>query len=542
MPSDMLSPDRHQLLSRRSSESYELYDPEKTQEETLSLIDGLLVSDDRPFLPSRISRLVPRRLRRLLSRSNTATKHHPRRSCTPFTFLRRLVPLIILALSILITFTALFRPSYTHRPPHYDELRERALTSKTGGRANPTNQKIYIAASIYDEGGKLANGFWGASLLSLVDLLGSDNVFLSIYENESGLEGETALDTLRTQVQCKNNLNYEGKLYQQDLLPRVTMPDGSRRLKRMEYLAAVRNRAMEHLDSHTEVTYDKILFLNDIAFDPVEAAQLLFSTNNGDYLAACSVDFDNPLKLYDTFATRDLEGYSLGLIIYPWFTNSGKGESRKDVLAQKDAVRVKSCWGGMVAADARYFQSLAVNQSSLPERASSSSNATMTGIGETAPIRFRAEPELYYDASECCLIHADLLERAQPANVEEDTRIYVNPYIRVAYDLNTLSCLAFSRRFERLFLLPHSIINAIVGLPRKNPFRNVNTGEIFDKELWVSNLDLPGNGSWQVQQRQGTVGEYCGVRDMQLMRETRHAGGKPWEKTRIPPGQRLRWG
>ena len=56
------------------------------------------------------------------------------------------------------------------------------------------------------------------------------------------------------------------------------------------------------------------------------------------------MDFINPFKFYGTFASRDLEGYSMGLPIYPWFSSAGKAQSRQDVLDQKDAVRVRSCW------------------------------------------------------------------------------------------------------------------------------------------------------------------------------------------------------
>ena len=49
----------------------------------------------------------------------------------------------------------------------------------------------------------------------------------------------------------------------------------------------------------------------------------------------------------------------MGFPIYPWFSSAGKAQSRQDVFDQKDAVRVKSCWGGMVAFNAKFFQSTA---------------------------------------------------------------------------------------------------------------------------------------------------------------------------------------
>jgi hypothetical protein len=74
------------------------------------------------------------------------------------------------------------------------------------------------------------------------------------------------------------------------------------------------------------------------------------------YRAASAVDFINPFKFYDTYATRDLEGYSMGLPFFPMFSDSGSGQSRKDILAGKDAIPVRSCWGGLFAFDAQFFQ------------------------------------------------------------------------------------------------------------------------------------------------------------------------------------------
>ena len=111
------------------------------------------------------------------------------------------------------------------------------------------------------------------------------------------------------------------------------------------------------------MAFDKLLFINDVIFDPIEAAQLLFSTNmdstgRTNYGAACAVDFINPFKFYDRFATRDLDGYNMGIPFFPWFTAAGTATSRSDAIAGSDAVRVRSCWGGMAAFEAKWFQEL----------------------------------------------------------------------------------------------------------------------------------------------------------------------------------------
>ncbi len=126
-------------------------------------------------------------------------------------------------------------------------------------------------------------------------------------------------------------------------------------MKRIAFLAEVRNRALRPLEADPTTRYDKLLFINDVFFNPIDAVQLLFSTNVGssgraEYGAACAVDFINAFKFYDRFATRDFEGYTMGIPFFPWFTDAGEAVSRRDVLEGKDAVRVRACWGGMTGA------------------------------------------------------------------------------------------------------------------------------------------------------------------------------------------------
>ena len=116
--------------------------------------------------------------------------------------------------------------------------------------------------------------------------------------------------------------------------------------------------ALRPLEAEKAVQFDKILFVNDVIFDPIDAVNLLFSTNHQppgytQFQAACAVDFINAFKFYDRFALRDFEGYTSGIPFFPWFTDAAQAISRRDVLAQKDAVRVRACWGSMVAFEAK---------------------------------------------------------------------------------------------------------------------------------------------------------------------------------------------
>lgn len=103
----------------------------------------------------------------------------------------------------LVLFVATFRPSYTHRPAHYNQLRSRSEASADPGRANINKEKIFIAASIYDEEGTLAGGAWGDAMVKLIDLLGPDNVHLSVYENDPDDGSREALKSFEKRVICE---------------------------------------------------------------------------------------------------------------------------------------------------------------------------------------------------------------------------------------------------------------------------------------------------------------------------------------------------
>lgn len=437
------------------------------------------------------------------------------------------VLLAIASISFIITVVlAPFFSPYSKRPAHYSG-------------SNKSNETVFIAANIINE--NLVRGSWGQSILELVDTIGPENTFLSIYENDSGPGMKEALQELAEKVPCKLNeiirlfvtwlTEFKGEHsivsghVDTGTFPSIQVLPGEDRIKRIAYLSHVRNQALKPLDqaqstassdfNSTDRHFDKLLFLNDIVFSASDAADLLFSTNMGpdghtDYHAACAMDFDMPFKFYDRFALRDAEFNRVGVPFFPWFTAAGEAESWNDVMSGTDAVRVQSCWGGMVAFEAKWFQS---------------------SVKEPEPLRFRYEEELFWDASECCLIHADLLDRAQETVEHASTSesgIYVNPHIRVAYDDLTFYWLDFFRRFERLFTLGTFLLDAIRGLPGSCERRLESPGEEVTHRTWMfdgptdHDADFPPSyyeiadfGHWETVTREAKPGGYCGY-DMLL--------------------------
>lgn len=494
--------------------------------------DDFFELDDTEF-PSQLVE-TPRFLRR--NRSLLSRLLGPRRRCGRLS-LRRISNFLRVASGILcalIAYTFLFRPSYTHLPPHYKELQNSMIGSQHPGRGNIHNERVFIAVGLYDKAGDLAGGAWGQGLLDLIELLGANNTFLSIYENDSGPEAAAALHELEQRVPCNKSIVFEDHFDTSDM-PTATLPDGSVRTKRLPYLAAIRNRALEPLNENPHLRYDKLLYLNDVFFNPMDAVQLLFSTNVGpagtaNYRAACAADFINPFKLYDTFAVSDLHGFTLGIPFYPWFKSVGSGESRRDVLEQKDAVRIRSCWGGMVAFDAQYFQ--------LDEaQKNSAENPSSTDMQPAKrPVRFRALDDMYWEGSECCLIHADIQDNFTDVDTITDTGIYLNPYIRVAYDTHTLSWLALTRRFERLYSVPHWIANTVLGASPSRPRREETGAREAFVRVWQADAASSQGGYWTDSRQPGDNGAFCAGRGIQVLVQNRSMskGGKGWEIYPIP--------
>lgn len=452
------------------------------------------------------------------------------------------IKILIIFVVVLLVATPILAPSYTRLPAHYSELQERCQgPDAQPGCANPFHEKIFISVSLYDKGGHLAGGRWGETVLELIQMLGPEHTFLSIYENDSP-GGEAALEEFKSKVPCAHEIVFEAHVPLTDF-ENITMPDGAERMKRLSYLSEIRNRALKPLDRFSRevgvVEFDKVLFLNDIAFHAIDAMQLLFNTNLGpdgrsQYLSACALDYKNPFLFYDLYAQRDAEGYSNGVPVFPIFSTAGNGSSRAAMIAQSDAVPVTSCWSGMVAMQAQYVQNL--NETlPFPEFQTIGAHDIKPDnpVPIEAPVRFRYEPEVFFDACECCLFLADVSTAARKDNAAEQG-VFVNPYVRVAYEESTLKWLSVIKRWERLLTIPHRIISYFVGLPRNNPYREVKEGEPFVEERW--NVD---DNDWELVNRTGRSGMFCAVREMQIIQIEARTDDRNWQNVAMPPGQRL---
>ncbi|KAL5906433.1 hypothetical protein ACKVV1_010839 [Pyricularia oryzae] len=282
--------------------------------------------------------------------------------------------------------------------------------------------RIYIA-SLHWNNEKILRSHWNAALLDLVRALGPENVFVAVHEGGSWDGSAAALRELDAQLSSlgvARDIVLDSRTHKQEVenVPPggtpgwIETPRGRRELRRIPYLARLRNKSIARLREMAEandwgkgrnetLAFDRVLFLNDVVFSVDDVLALLL-TKEGHYAAACSIDFAKPPEYYDTFALRDIEGHEHATHTWPFFRSS----KSRQALKMSIPVPVKSCWNGIVAMPASVFT---VRESPLLFR----------GIPDSLALR-------HLEGSECCLIHAD--------NPLSATRgVWLNPNVRVGY-------------------------------------------------------------------------------------------------------------
>ncbi|KAJ5165044.1 Mannosyltransferase 1 CMT1 [Penicillium coprophilum] len=318
----------------------------------------------------------------------------------------------------------------------------------TALRRRPQKQERIYIASINWNNELILRSHWSKALKLLVLKLGPENVFISIYESGSYDNTKGALRELDWELErmrVPRNITLSPVTHEDEIAAPargegwIRTPDGKKQLRRIPYLARIRNLSLQPLRDLASkgITFDKILFLNDVVFTPNDVLRLL-DTNDGEYGAACSLDFSKPPSFYDTFALRDSNGHEPIMQTWPYFTSAASRQGMRDM----SAVPVASCWNGMVAMPASPFIA-------------------------KSPLRFRGIPDslasYHLEGSECCLIHID-----NPLSVEKG--VYLNPLVRVGYS---------------------GAANAAV-----HPMMNwLSTGRIL-RGLWVNRLRRFGISTW----------------------------------------------
>ncbi|KAK0254932.1 hypothetical protein B0A54_13370 [Friedmanniomyces endolithicus] len=310
----------------------------------------------------------------------------------------------------------------------------RALTFEASKPPPPFgNQKIFIA-SLHWTDERVLREYWVPAVRQLAQDIGRGNVFVSVLESgslddtkgalrdlddqltELGIDHRVVLDETThldevTQARDANNKGWvqmpATKSYRQNWTDWFELQKDSWVPRRISYLARLRNQVMEPLyhQQTKGLTYDKILWLNDVVFTTADV-QTLLATREGDYAAACALDFKQAPHFYDSFATRDAQGHAPLTDTWPFFRSARS----RNALLRGQPIPVASCWNGMVAFDAQPFY----------HTRSCSSGLAFRGIPDTLARK-------HVEASECCLVHAD-----NPLSATKG--VWVNPNVRVGYN------------------------------------------------------------------------------------------------------------
>ncbi|EFX01642.1 polysaccharide export protein [Grosmannia clavigera kw1407] len=269
--------------------------------------------------------------------------------------------------------------------------------------------RIFIA-SLHWNSEKILRESWLQSVVELAESFGRNNVFFSIFESGSWDGTKSALGDLDS-VLAKKDIPRRVILDNTTHLDEISRsptgsgwiktPQGKVELRRIPYLARLRNTVLQPLYENSGARFDKILFLGDVAFTTADVYTLL-STRGGNYAAACSLDFSSPPNFYDTFALRDSDGHGALTQTWPYF----RSRASRKALIESQPVPVTSCWNGIVAMDAAPFYD------EVP--------LTFRGIADSLATK-------HLEGSECCLIHAD-------NRLSDSKGIWLNPNVRVGYD------------------------------------------------------------------------------------------------------------
>ena len=153
-------------------------------------------------------------------------------------------------------------------------------THESQARANSVPPEympsIYIACIFWNSHTFLNSGWFGA-IVELAETIGKDRVFISIHESGSydgTQETLTDLDGVFDRREIPHWINQDDESHASAIYNSrggpgyVKAPSGEEIFRRIPFLAKQRNKSLEPLASlaANNVTFDKILFLNDISF------------------------------------------------------------------------------------------------------------------------------------------------------------------------------------------------------------------------------------------------------------------------------------
>ncbi|KAG9122653.1 hypothetical protein FRC07_000878 [Ceratobasidium sp. 392] len=287
------------------------------------------------------------------------------------------------------------------------------------------DRRIFVAINLLQNEGLMPTLV--RELLALLEELGPERVFVSIYENAS-----MDLTVMHLRLLCKI-LEAVGTPYRVIArgLTELQQKEHGHRISRLAYL---RNTVLEPLflaQNSTSQTqndsFETVVFLNDVFFCHGDVLELLFQKKRNQATQACGLDFGPQGLVYDRWVLRTMRGTpfyqqkelvdffgppdDIELKPRPRILPEQGDERDRAALEAGNPFQVFSCWNGVTAFTASVF----APPTSLRFRTTHSDPDSKDGASDKA--------------SECYLSSVDLWKA-------DLGRIIVVPRARVAYSLD----------------------------------------------------------------------------------------------------------
>lgn len=153
--------------------------------------------------------------------------------------------------------------------------------------AIPQNARFVYITSIFWNSAAILRSTWSHAIVELAEKLGTENVYISIYESGSWDDSKEELRLLETTLKARrfpHRIILDETTHEDEIAGPVTgegwiqTTRGRKELRRIPYLSRLRNKALEPLAelAANGTIFDRVLFLNDVAFQVHYLSHILF--------------------------------------------------------------------------------------------------------------------------------------------------------------------------------------------------------------------------------------------------------------------------
>lgn len=161
------------------------------------------------------------------------------------------------------------------------QLQQSSSDSKHGSNGSSSGRERLFIASMHWNNEAILRSHWNDAVVELARTWGPENVYVSVYESGSWDESKDALRDLDGRLGAlgvPRNITLSDTTHEDEISAdedvqgegwiRTSRAKGKKELRRIPYLARLRNLTLRPLEHLTElgIGFDKVLFLNDVVF------------------------------------------------------------------------------------------------------------------------------------------------------------------------------------------------------------------------------------------------------------------------------------